>query len=77
MPSQKKVGEVSYGYSTDINVLEEENRFLRESIGTLEAELEKFRRSPLISCEIKDLIEDKVIIRLPNGNEFMVDMAEK
>lgn len=66
---------LSFGYSTNISGIEEENRFLKESIENLERELEKFKRTPLISCEIRDLIDDKAIIRLPNGNEFLVDVS--
>jgi hypothetical protein len=38
--------------------------------------LEKFKRTPLICCEVRDFVGDKVLVRLPNGNEFLVDMAE-
>jgi len=67
---------ISFGYQTNVNGLEEENRFLRESVENLERELEKFRRTPLISCEVRDLIDDKALIRLPNGNEFLVDVSD-
>ncbi|MBW3016500.1 hypothetical protein KY309_02730, partial [Candidatus Woesearchaeota archaeon] len=67
---------VSYGYQTQVNGAEEENKFLRESVENLERELEKFRRNPLISCEVRDIIDDKLLVRLPNGNEFLVDVAE-
>ncbi len=67
---------ISYGYETNVGGLEEENRFLRESVENLEKELDKFKRVPLISCEVRDIIEDKLLIRLPNGNEFLVDSAE-
>ncbi len=67
---------IAYGYQTDVNGLEEENRFLRESVENLERELEKFKRTPLISCEVRDIIEGKALIRLPNGNEFLVDVTE-
>lgn len=67
---------VTYGYQADVSGLEEENRFLRESVENLERELEKFKRTPLISCEVRDLIDNKALIRLPNGNEFLVDVSE-
>jgi proteasome regulatory subunit len=66
---------LSFGYSTNISGIEEENRFLKESVENLERELEKFKKTPLISCEVRDLIDDKVLIRLPNGNEFLVDVS--
>ncbi len=67
---------ITYGYQADVSGLEEENRFLRESVENLERELEKFKRTPLISCEVRDFIDEKVLIRLPNGNEFMVEVNE-
>lgn len=66
---------VVYSYATDVNGLEEENRFLRESVENLERELEKFRRAPLIACEVRDVLNDKALVRLPNGNEFLVEIA--
>ena len=70
-----KVDDVSYSYATNVSGLEEENRFLRESVDNLERELEKFRKAPLIACEIRDILEDKALVRLPNGNEFFVEIA--
>ncbi len=67
---------IAYGYQTDVSGIEEENRFLRESVENLERELEKFKRTPLISCEVRDLIGDKALVRLPNGNEFFVEVME-
>ncbi|HLC32378.1 MAG TPA: AAA family ATPase, partial [Candidatus Nanoarchaeia archaeon] len=66
---------ISFGYQTSVNGMEEENRFLRESVSNLERELEKFKRSPLILCEVRDIVDDKALIRLPNGNEFLVDIS--
>ncbi len=71
----EKVEDVSYSYATNVSGLEEENRFLRESVDNLERELEKFRKAPLIACEIRDILEDKALVRLPNGNEFFVEIA--
>lgn len=66
---------VSFNFQTSVGGVEEENRFLRESVENLEKELEKFRRTPLISCEVRDLMDEKALIKLPNGNEFLVDIA--
>ena len=67
---------ISYGYATNVNGVEEENQFLRESVENLERELEKFKRSPLILCEIRDVIDGQPLIRLPNGNEFLVEQLD-
>ncbi|MBI4142122.1 AAA family ATPase [Candidatus Woesearchaeota archaeon] len=55
--------------------LEEENRVLKDSVENLEKELEKFKRTPLIACEVRDIIDQKALVRLPNGNEFLVDVS--
>jgi proteasome regulatory subunit len=70
-----KIKEIRYGYSTELNYLEEENRVLKETIATLEQELSKFGKAPLISCEVKELVEEHALVRLPNGNEFLVAIA--
>ncbi len=68
---------MSYGYETNVNGLEEENKFLRESVANLERELERFKKAPLILCEIRDPQGDHALIRLPNGNEFLVQVAHE
>ncbi|MBW3011555.1 AAA family ATPase [Candidatus Woesearchaeota archaeon] len=66
---------VAYGYSSDNNYLEEENRLLRETVSTLKKELETFKTPPLIVCEVRDIVGGKAVVRLPNGNEFLVEIA--
>ncbi len=55
--------------------IESENKVLKATIIHLKNELNKFRKKPLIVCQIKSIINDKVIIRLPNGNTFLVEVA--
>ncbi len=73
--TENKIHNVVYSYVTQMNDLEEENKFLKESLDNLEKELTKYKKTPLISCEVRDLIDDKVLVRLPNGNEFLVDIS--
>lgn len=68
---------IHYSYSTNSPDLEEEIRFLKESAQNLERELSKYKRSPLLVCEVKDLLEDKVLIKLPNGSEFLVELSSE
>ena len=54
----------------------EENQLLKASLGYMRAELSKFKELPLLVCEIKSLYnEGKAIIRVPNGNLFLVNVA--
>ena len=72
---KKSVEEFVYTYTSNVNQLEEENRLLKETIESLKDELERYRRNPLLVSEVKDVIDDQVLIRLTNGNEFMVDKS--
>jgi proteasome regulatory subunit len=64
-----------YAYINNVSGLEDENRSLKEHNETLERELEKYRRAPLIVCEVRELVESQALIRLPNGNEFLVEVS--
>ena len=75
---EKKIDKIIYSYSTagrSDNNLEEENRLLRETINNLKKELDKFRELPLMICEVKEISDDKAVIRIPNGNEFYVNIS--
>jgi proteasome regulatory subunit len=78
--SEKKdkniVDSIMYTYSTNANSNEEENRILRETISRLKAENDRFKTSPLMVCEIKELIEEHAIIKIPNGNQFYVNISQ-
>ncbi len=64
-----------YGYTTNISSLEEENRILRNTIEHLKNEMAKFHTPPFLICEVRDLIDDKAILSLKNGNEFFVNIS--
>jgi proteasome regulatory subunit len=59
--------------------LEEENRSLRELVGQLRAEVERYRSPALLVAELGELIErdgrQMAIIRVPNGNKFLVEVS--
>ena len=67
---------ITYSFTAHATGLEEENRFLRESIENLEREIEKFKHTPLISCEVRETYGSNALIKLPNGNEFLVEVLE-
>ena len=54
----------------------EENQLLKASVGYLKSELSKFKELPLLVCEIRKTIDNKAIIRVPNGNQFYVSLAD-
>ena len=68
---------VIYNYTAVSNKLEEENRILKNTVNKLKEELDKFREPPLMVCEVMDVFsKNNAIIRIPNGNQFSVDIAE-
>jgi proteasome regulatory subunit len=73
--SSSKPDELSYGYTTDVSQLEEENRLLKQTISHMREELERYRRAPLLVCEVREVMGTTAIVRLPNGNMFMVEIA--
>ncbi len=58
--------------------LEEENRILKETINHLRQELERLKSPALLMAEVSEIIdENNVIIRLPNGNSFLVNVLHE
>jgi proteasome regulatory subunit len=70
-----KEGDVYFGYTTDFSQLEEENRVLRQTVTQMKDELERMRKAPLLVCEVKDLIGENALVKLPNGNIFFVEIG--
>jgi proteasome regulatory subunit len=65
---------VAYSYTSERNLLEDENRILRETVDNLKKELQKLQSPPLVVCEIREIMKDEAIIRLTNGNQFCVQI---
>jgi proteasome regulatory subunit len=70
-----KLDAAFFDYVNNVSGIEDENKALREQNGQLERELEKFKRAPLIVCEIKEILGHQTLVRLPNGNEFLVEIS--
>ena len=68
---------VIYSYTSETNQLNEENKILKETIGRLKEELDRFKIPPLMVCEVRNIIGKEAIIRLPNGNQFYVNISEE
>ncbi|MFH1589809.1 MAG: AAA family ATPase [archaeon] len=75
MGSKESLKKAMFSYTLDSNDTEEENKLLRETINQLKIELEKFRAPALLIGELVDLQEGNAIVRLPNGNNFWVEIA--
>jgi proteasome regulatory subunit len=70
----------SYSTSSESSELEEENKLLRDTVEQLRAELEKFRAPALLVAEVGEVLwkgpRRYAIIKVPNGNQFYVDIGE-
>lgn len=71
------IGSIMYGYSASSNPYEDENRILKETITRLKEEIERFKAPPLMVCEVKDIFGKHVVVRIPNGNQFLVDVSSE
>jgi len=74
--NRDKEKEILYDYTSDNITLEYENRLLKETVSQLRGELERFKTPPLMVCDVHDIISNKAIIRIPNGNKFFVNMSD-
>ncbi|MAH33078.1 proteasome-activating nucleotidase [archaeon] len=67
---------VVYNYTSNANQLEEENNILKETINKLKEDLDRFKVPPLMVSEVRDVFGKNAVIRLPNGNQFYVNISE-
>ena len=74
-PKEKNEG-IEYSYSVNMNLLEQENKALRDTVNHLRTELEKVKVNPLMVCEVLEMQGENAIIRIPNGNMFQVTISE-
>jgi proteasome regulatory subunit len=70
--SKNIIDSVLYSYTSASNLVEEENRVLKETVNKLKEELDRLKEPPLMVCEVLDLIKEHAVIRVPNGNQFYV-----
>ncbi|MBS3176558.1 AAA family ATPase [Candidatus Woesearchaeota archaeon] len=75
--TKEKIDNLIYSYTPDMSGLVEENRFLRETLENVKKELDKFKKTPLLLCELKEIMQDKAVVRLQNGNEFLVEISSE
>ncbi len=69
------IDSIMYRYSVSSNPAEEENRILKETVSKLREENERFKVSPLMICELRELTGKNAIIKIPNGNQFYVNIS--
>jgi len=62
-------------YSTNTHQIEGENKVLRDTVSQLRNELGKFKEPALMVCDVVDVVDDKAVVKTPNGNRFFVNIA--
>jgi len=76
MRAESKKGEKEeIKYSEAMNDLENENKILRETVFQLKLELDRYRSPALMLAEVTDVIGNTAIIKVPNGNKFLVNIS--
>jgi len=66
----------SYTSAQFNNVLEDENRILKEAMNSLREEVERLRAPSLMVAEVSDMLpNNRALIKIPNGNKFFVTVS--
>jgi proteasome regulatory subunit len=66
----------SYTSAQFNNVLEDENKILKEAMNSLRDEVERLRAPSLMVAEVTDMMpNNKALIKIPNGNKFFVTIS--
>ena len=75
---QQSENDPLYTLSSENNRLESENIEMKRTVNFLTTELDKHRQPPFIVTEILSISENnQVVIRLPNQNNFLVNVSEE
>ncbi|MFC1753772.1 AAA family ATPase [Thermoproteota archaeon] len=71
---KKHLDKVISNYTVNVSSLEHENRILKETVMHLKEELTKIKKAPLLVAEVREVVGENAVLKLPNGNEFFVDI---
>ncbi|MEM4260013.1 MAG: proteasome-activating nucleotidase [Candidatus Woesearchaeota archaeon] len=65
---------ITYSYSTTQNI-EDENKLLKKTIFDLKSEIDRYRTPALMVADVCEVLGDTAIIKIPNGNRFLVNIS--
>jgi proteasome regulatory subunit len=71
----KKQEKEDMKYSETLMDLENENKILRETVFQLKMEVDRYRSPALMLAETIDVFDNTAIIKVPNGNKFLVNVS--
>jgi len=68
-------------HTTHLAAMEEENNLLRQTVNQLRQELDRYRSPALLVAELLEIVQREgrtlAIIRVPNGNKFLVEVSSE
>ncbi len=73
----EELDKVIYSYTTETNQLEEENKILKTTLNHLREELDRIKEPAFMVCEVIEILDQTAIIRVPNGNKFLVNISSQ
>ena len=71
----KEDSKKSDDYQYEESSLENENKVLRETIFQLKMEIDRYRSPALMLADVVEIYEDTAVIKVPNGNKFLVNKS--
>ncbi len=57
--------------------IDDQTKLLKATVTHLKKELDKYKEPPLLVCDVIELLGDKAIVKLVNGNEFLVNISHE
>lgn len=75
--SIEKLEEEKRTIATTLHKLEEESVMLRELFNSVNTELSNLKKPALLVAEVSNTMNDKAVIRLPNGNKFYCYISQE
>mgnify|MGYP002628778939 CR=1 FL=1 len=75
MSSKNDIDKALFSYTVDSVDAEEENRLLKQTVSQLRSEIERFKAPALLIGEVSEMVDKNAIVRLPNGNSFLVEVS--
>ncbi|RJQ17351.1 AAA family ATPase [Candidatus Woesearchaeota archaeon] len=65
-----------FSYDSYEDFAREENSVLRHTISKLKEEMERYKSPALMLAEVFEINNDSAVIRIPNGNKFLVNISQ-
>ena len=75
MSYDENLEKAMFSYTTTKNDLEDENKILKQALSQMKDEVSRYRTPALMVAEVTDIVNEKAIIRMPNGNRFFVNIS--